>query len=144
MSFDGTSVDAQGPGKSLYGGEKALLQTADQQPRGCLRSARLAGKPALPQLPILIEKPRELEFRGVIGKPVEIDLLDAPFREATGDLPQIILETAHQDSVEIVLQRLDAPAKPLRIEDLQESRKAVRVPVVRRGRKEQPVLEAGG
>ncbi len=91
MSLDGTSVDAQGSRKSLYGGEQALLQTADEQPRGRLRSARLARKPALPQLPILIEKPRELEFRSVIRKPVEIDLFDAPFRETAGDLAQIIL-----------------------------------------------------
>ena len=90
-----------------------------------MRSARLAGKPALPRLPILIEKPCELELRSVIRKPLEIDLFDAPFREAPGDLSQIVLETAHEDSVEIVFQWFDAAAKPLRIEDLQESRKAV-------------------
>ena len=79
------------------------------------------------------------------GRPLEVDLPDDPLGESSRDGPEVLLEPADHDRVEDFLgPDGDAPAEALGVEDFEQGGEAVRVPVVRRGREEQPVLEPAG
>ena len=55
---------------------------------------------------------------------------------------QVGLQPPHHDRLEILRPHYDAAGEPLRVQHLQQCRAAIRVPVVRGGRQEQPMLEA--
>ena len=94
---------------------------------------------------VLVEQARELELRRVLGQAVDVDPHDVPLREAALDLADVLLEAADHHVFESLLAaHLDAAGEALGVEDLQQRREAVRVAVVRRGREEEPVLEAAG
>ena len=76
------------------------------------------------------------------GRPSISTCGDFALWETANDLPEILFQAPHHDVVQHPLAGLDASAESLRIEDLQQSREAVGVAVVRRRRKEQAVLEA--
>ncbi len=100
------------------------------------------------QLGVLREERRQFELGE--GAPVGLVCLGElePEKAAAGklldpELPQIFLEPAHHDRVELLLPAHGHTAREaLRIEDLEERREAVGVPVVRRRAEEEPVLEA--
>ncbi len=91
---------------------------------------------------VFVEKCGQAQLRRIVGEAVNIDLRGFALRESANDLPEILFEAPDHDVVQHPLAGLHASAESLRIEDLQQSREAVGVPVVRRRRKEQAVFEA--
>ena len=75
----------------------------------------------------------------------DVVLFDLPKREATSNLTEITLQTTHHHIREHLLAPYrHAAAEALRIEHLEERRKAVGMAVVRRSGKEEPVLKLLG
>jgi hypothetical protein len=94
------------------------------------------------ELAVLIEECREAEFRSIGRETINIDLNDlAKGKNAKAGFAEILFQPADHDGVQMVFVHRDAAAEPLGVEDLKEGRETVRVPVVRRRREEQTMLE---
>ena len=82
---------------------------------------------------------------GGLRDAVEHDRLDDPLGKGPRiDPPQIRLEPAHNDRLQIARPDRHPARKPLPVEHLQEGRKAVRMPVMRRRGQKEPMLETVG
>jgi hypothetical protein len=77
--------------------------------------------------------------------PKDVFLDNLPLREPALEPAEVFLEPTHHHRLEL-LRAVDrhAATEPLRIQDLEERREAVRVPVVRCRGQEEPVLEPRG
>ena len=63
------------------------------------------------------------------------------FGKAALDFPDVFLQSPDDHFIAVLGRHRNAATEPLRIENLQQGREAVGVAVVRRGRKEQAMLE---
>jgi hypothetical protein len=137
------AVDPEGAREGLDGGEQPLLEGDGHQRRSRLGRARGAGEEGLAHGAVLVEQAREFELGRRVGQAVDVDLDDLADGELARRLAQVALEAAHHHGVEL-LGRLDlfAANEALRVEDLHQRREGVGVPVVRRRREEELVVEA--
>ena len=118
------------------------MQPGNQQGRARLLALGLVLQAFFSQFPVLIEQDREAQLGGVGRQAAQVDLADDPPGEASGDGPKVFLEAADHHGVEDFLgPDRDAPAEALGVEDFEQCGEAVRVPVVRGGRKKETVLE---
>ena len=96
------------------------------------------------QCPVLVKQGRQTQLGGIRRQAVDVDLHDLPLWKSAHHLADVVLEPPDHDVFQHLLVDRHAAAEPLGIEDFQQSRKAVRVAVVRRGGEEQSVLEPRG
>ena len=135
-------VDGQAARECLDRREQPLLKAHDEQAGGRLGLAGGIRVPFLAGGAVIVEQARQLQLRRVRWQPVDDDRFDAPLRKATLRRTDVLLQTPHHHVIErLATAHLHAPGEPVRIEQFQQRREAVRVAVVRRGRQEQPVLE---
>ena len=90
----------------------------------------------------MAEQRGKLEFGRFRRKVTECDLLDVALGKAALDFAQVLFDAADHHVIAILLRDLDTAAEALWIEDFEQRREAIRVAIVRRGGKEQPMLEA--
>ena len=136
------AVDAERAGERFHRGQQTLLQPGNQQGRASLLALGLVFQAFFSQFPVLVEQDRETQLGCVGRQAAQVDLADDPLGEPSGDGPKVFLEPADHHGVEDFLgPDGDAPAEALRVEDFEQCGEAIRVPVVRGGRKEEPVLE---
>ena len=143
VPIDGPPVDRQGARERLDRREQPLLQADDEQAGGRLGFAGGAGVPLLADGAVLVEQARQLQLRRVRRQPVDDDALDAPNRKAALRRADVLLQPPDHHVLErLPAAHLHSAGEPVGIEQLQQCREAVGMAVVRRGREEQPVLEA--
>ena len=100
-------------------------------------------KASVAEVAVLVEQARKNKLRCVLRETVDDDRLHHAHRKSANLLADVFLETAHHHRIQILLTLdLDAACEPVRIEQFQQGREAVGVPVVRGGGQEQTVLEA--
>ena len=146
LPLDGAAVDVEGAGERLDGGQQPLLQPGDRAappPPACAWSRPAAAPRAAARYSSSSAESRSSGASA--GRPSMSICATTRSGKPPCDLADVLLEPADHDVVEQLLA-LDrhAAAEPLRVEDLQQGGEAVGVAVVRRGRQEQPVLEARG
>ena len=146
LPLDGRAVDVEAAGERLDRGEQPLLQADDEQARR--RPACGATSPAKRSSRAVrySSRRRESTSSGAsAGRPSMAIADDVALREAALDRADVLLEPADHHVLERLLAAdRDAAGEAVRVEELEQRREAVRVAVVRRGREEQPVLEAAG
>jgi hypothetical protein len=136
-------MHAERAGEGFDGGEEPLLQSGDQKTGGGLRPSRGVLQSLLTEFAVLVEQCGQLQLGGIFREGVDVHLHDVPFGEAPLDVADVLLEPPDDDLIAVFGRDGDPTAEPLRVEDFKECREAVRVPVVRRRRQEQPMLEPG-
>ena len=138
-------MDLQTPREGLYRREEPLLQADHQQTRGRLRAPRGAGEALLAEAAVLIEQAREHKFGRIVMEVVNDYALDDPLRKAALHLADVFLKpTDHHILERLLPAHFHSARETVGIEQLQQSREAVRVAIVRRRRQEEPVFEASG
>ena len=122
--------------------QQPLLQPDPDEFRPGPPARRFSRQASTAQLAVVGELCGEHQFRRGLGQAVDDDGLDNALGKALSAAAQILLQTADHDRFE--LRRLDllAADEALRIENFHQRGKAVRVPVMRRCRQEQAVLES--
>jgi hypothetical protein len=85
-----------------------------------------------------------IELGGILVELVDHHPHHVPPREPALHSADVLLETVHHDNLERLLAHFDAAREPVRVEQLEECREAVRVAVVWCRREEEAVLEAAG
>ena len=145
MALDGLPMDLEAPRERFDRRQEPLLQADDQQ-SGCrLHPARSVGMPLFPDGAVFVEEPRKYEFRSVFAQVVDHDPFDVAARKAALDLPDVFLQPPDHHLVQRALPAdLHAPREPVRVQQFQQGREAVRMAVVRRRRQEEPMLETRG
>ena len=93
-------MNSQGPRKRLYGGEQALLESADQQSRSGLHPSRLHTEPFLSQLTIFVEKRNQAQLRGIIWQILDFFLDDMALWESANYFSEIVFKPTNHDIVE--------------------------------------------
>ena len=147
VPLDGPAVDAEGAGERLDRRQQALLQARDQE--AGRRLLALRSRPsAAPRAARRYSSSRaERRSSGAsAGRPSMSICTTLPLREARPTIARRSSLSRRTITSSSTFCALDghAAAEPLRVEDLEQGGEAVRVAVVRRGREEQPVLEARG
>ena len=141
---NGAAMDAQGPGERFHRGEQALLQAGDQKAGGRLLAFALAAQAAVREAGGIGRASRRASSGASAGRPSMSICTTLRSAKAALNLAKVVLEPADHHVVEHLLFHRHATAESLRVEDFQQSREAVGVPIVRRGGQKQPMLEPGG
>ena len=136
-------MDRQTTGERLDRREQPLLEAHDEQAGGRLGLAGGMCVALLAGGAVFVEQARQRQLGRVRRQPVDDHAFDAPLRKAALRRADVLLESPDHHVLErLPPAHLHTAGEPVGIEQLQQRREAVRVAVVRRGRQEEPVLEA--
>ena len=143
VAFDGPPMDRQTARERLDRRQQPLLEADDEQ-AGCrLGLAGGVGVALLAGGAVFVEQARQLQLGRVRRQPVDDDAFDAPLRKAALRRADVLLQAPDHHVLKCLAPpHLHAAGEPVGIEQFQQRREAVRMPVVRRGRQEEPMLEA--
>ena len=111
-------MNPQRPRKCFDRGKETLLEAADQQSGSRLHSSCLDTEALLTQLPILVEKCNQAQFRSIAGQIFDFFLYNMALWESPEDLSEVVLEPTNHYIVQHFLGDLDSTAEPLRVEYL--------------------------
>ena len=130
-------------GERLDRRQQLLLQPDHEQSGRGSGASRDVSEPGLPDAAVLVEQPRQHEFRRVVRQAVDDDRAHLPLREAALQFADVLLDAADHDVFQSALAAYrHATRKAVRVEQLQQGSEAVGVAVVRGGGQEESVLEA--
>ena len=144
LAFDGLPVHPQAAGEGFDRREQSLLQADHEKARMGAGLRRGGGEPFCARRPVGVEQPGELEFRRVGRQSRDDHPLHAPLGKPAAHLPEVLLEAADHDPIQLPRRRPNAAGETEGIQQLEQGREAVRVPVVGRRREEEAVLETPG
>ena len=79
---------------------------------------------------VLVEQGGQRQLRSVLGQAINVDLDHRALGESTLDVADILLEPPHNNLIAVFRCHRYATTEALWVEDFEQRRKAVRVPVV--------------
>ena len=130
-------------GERLDRRQELLLQPDHQQSGRGSGARRDVSEPGLPDAAILVEQPRQHEFRRYVRQAVDHDRAHLPLRKPALQFTDVLLDAADHDVFQSVFAAYrHATSEAVRVEQLQQGGEAVGVAVVRGGGQKQAVLEA--
>ena len=130
-------------GECFDGREQALLQSDDEESGSRAPSCCRGTKALFAQVAVVVQQARKDKLRCVLWETVDDHRFHNAHWESANFRPDVFLETAHHHRIQIrSALYLDATRETVRIEQFQERREAVGVPVVGGGGQEQTVFEA--
>src|SRR2546428_4540945 len=113
-------------GKGFDGGKEPLLQPGNQDAGSGLHPFRGVLQSLLTEFAVLVEQGGQLQLWGIFRQAVDVNLHNVTLREAALNVADVLLEAPDDDLIAVFRRDRDTTAEPLRVEDFEERREAIR------------------